>query len=249
VQSSSVIHSVTRRWPLGIPFWIFVGTLSVGALAAVSVWSKDDKWAVIATAVATTFLAIFTAQLYGASVAQFRASMRPVLVEVKPYAPPPSDLGGRRTRRGKVRYNIHFPDKSWRRDWDARRPYVDVGQDGGLRISLVVRNVGEGLAMIDSAVQLVQRQAPKLSGRPHVRYPRLPPGESTRINMVTVPLEGPAPERIQVKVPYTDLSTKTKDSATFTLSRRESEARTAVDGHAWHIERVDYDPDGLTPLG
>ena len=78
---------VRRSKRFGLPAWLSVGLLLVTALAVYSLLAREETAAVVATALATVLLALFTAQLYAAAVAQLRASSRPVLVEVKPYAP------------------------------------------------------------------------------------------------------------------------------------------------------------------
>jgi hypothetical protein len=243
-------------------------------LGVVAVIVDDQLWAVVATALATTLLAVFTAQLYSAAVAQLRASSRPLLVDVRPFAPPPADLtvhwGPDKATPEKERpyYQIGFPDNVNKTDWDARRPYVHAKENRPLRVSFVVRNVGLGLALIlRDDVAFEHADHPPV-GRRSVRYRVLAPSESTRINLVgvtpdtadaarqderlpTASGEEPPDYRgaIQVVVPYTDLSGRHVEQAHFTLRYEPTQAWTRdEDNNGWFISDISYDVSSLTPL-
>jgi hypothetical protein len=234
----------SQRTVLGLPAWLPFGLVLVGVLALCALIASDATWAVVATAMATVLLALFTAQLYSAAVAQLRASVRPLLVEVKPYAAPPPDLGGHLDpATGRHRYNIEFPDDFQVSDWDGRRPFVYANPGERLRVSIVLRNVGTGLALIKSdEVRLTADEQMKVALR-RVRYPRLPAGESTRVNLV---FEGPRcsksqTEPITVVVPYSDLSDQHRESALVRLEYMRTRARTRDEGgNAWIVTRIDY---------
>ena len=248
---------LSRAWPIGLPIWLAVGLLGVVGLAIAALIADRDSWAVAATALATALLAVFTAQLYSAAIATLRAESRPLLVEVKPYAPPPADLAIRwgPDKRDPARasqrpyYNIEFPDDHSVPEWDGRRPYVEAKAGGPLRVSVIVRNVGRGLALIkadDIAFEHVGR--PVIAKR-RVRYPRLPVGESTRINLVGAGTLAEDPETIKLVIPYTDLSEKHQEWAHVTLDYKETSAWTQDEsGHAWELTEIRYHTKGVTLL-
>lgn len=173
--------------------------------------------------------------------------MRPLLVEVKPYAPPPADLSGSwDAKTGRHVYMLRFPgdDDFEAEDWDGRRPYVRDTAGGPLRVSVVLRNVGAGLALMDEGAIIVRHGERSLPIRDAlIRYPRLPAGESTRVNIVTAPgddLTDPA-AKISVELSYSDLSGEFRETARVALERRRSHARTANSGgYAWAVSSISY---------
>jgi len=141
------------------------------------------------------------------------------------------------------RYHLTFPDGFRVENWDGRRPYVYAVEGDRLRVSVVVRNVGEGLALLSSpAVRLEGTRLASYSRTSQIRYPRLPPGELTRVNVVLVErLPGTQTRPIHVSVDYTDLSGRQRTRAEFQLARVPSRARTSdEDGYAWLVTGVEY---------
>ncbi len=242
-------RSRQSRLQVMLPGWLIAGLLVVGSLAVFQlvVSRNDDRWGVAATALATVFLAAYTARLYGAAIAQFRASMRPLLIEVKPYAPPPADLGGTwDARTGSHVYQLRFPDGFVLEGWDGRRPFVGLNRDRQLLVSIVLRNVGDGLALVNEHAQTEIEGDDETLPLAHcvVRYPRLPPGESTRVNLVTKPIQATTTQEasIIVHVSYTDLSGQFRETAHVRLERRPSQARTAyASGYTWAVQHIAYD--------
>ena len=237
----------SRRSPAqisGIPAWLALGLAVVTAISIYALFAERYTAAVVATALATVLLALFTAQLYSTAVAQLRASVRPLLVEVKPFAAPPADLGGHyEEESGRHGYNLRFPDGYGIEDWDGRRPYVYSKAGEPLRVSVVIRNVGQGLALIaDQEINLADEGVSTLSYR-KVRYPRLPPGESTRVNVVCEARRNNQQAPLTVKIPYTDLSGVHREVAKVRLEYQPSKSRTRDDtGHAWYVSDVAYGP-------
>jgi hypothetical protein len=244
-----------RVWSGGLPIWLGVGLALVGGLALAALFWDKEPWAIAATAGATVLLAIFTAQLYSAAFAQLRASSRPLLVEVKPYAPLLPDLAHqmkpdkRNPEKKRPCYQIDFPDGVSKPDWDARRPYAEAVKDKPLRVSIAVRNVGTGLALIDESSLDLEHSGHPIVRKRHVRYPRLPPGESTRLNLVAGTLESRYRGLIKVVVRYTDLSGVQRESAHITLeySKTQGWARDDQDC-AWILTDLRHDSKGLAPL-
>ncbi|MFZ2112257.1 MAG: hypothetical protein WAU77_00845 [Solirubrobacteraceae bacterium] len=227
-----------------------IALVVVGGIAVYGLVASHDsgRWAIVASALATVLLAAYTARLYGAAVSQLRASMRPLLVEVKPYAPPPADLSGFwDAKTGRHVYMLRFPgdDDFEAEDWDGRRPYVRDTPGGPLRVSVVLRNVGAGLALMDEGAIIVRRGERSLPIKEAlIRYPRLPAGESTRVNIVTASggeLTDPAAKMISVELSYSDLSGEFRETARVALEQRRSRARTANPcGYAWAVSGISY---------
>jgi hypothetical protein len=236
------------RLQVTLPGWLIAGLLVVGSLAVFQlvVSKNDDRSGVAATALATVFLAAYTARLYRAAISQFRTSMRPLLIEVKPYAPPPADLSGTwDAKTGSHFYQLRFPNDFVQEDWDGRRPFVRHDLDGELHVSVILRNVGDGLALISEHVQIESEGHNGSLPLAHCRvwYPRLPPGESTRLNLVTKPVQATTTHErpIIIGVTYTDLSGQFRETARVRLERRPSRARTAdAAGYAWAVKDITY---------
>ncbi len=217
----------------------------VAGLAVAGLLSeKTERLAIVATALATVILAVFTAQLYVAAFAQWVSSNRPLLIEVKPFAPSPPDIGGKPDpATGRPMYYIEYPDGSQGILWDGRRTHVswEVGQP--IRISVILRNVGTGLAIVDQeGVQATVNGAPATIDHRDVRYPRLPPVESTRINLVLGATPTATKVPLKVTVPYTDLSGTLRDEAEVIIQAKNSGAwtRDTADDRAWTITEIQY---------
>jgi hypothetical protein len=206
--------------------------------------SEGETWGVTSTALATVLLAAYTARLYTTALAQLRASTRPLLVEVKPYAPPPPDLGARLDpETNRPIYYLEFPD-GHKVQWDGRRIFVDQRADYAFRASLIIRNVGSGIALIsdDLMVSTISSGAPVAIAEQHIRYPRLPPGESTRINLVLAPLRVAGKEPFSVAVTYTDFSQQFVERATILIAPELSNAwtRDMADDMSWGVRNITY---------
>jgi hypothetical protein len=232
-----------------LPLWLPVGLVGVAActLYGFVVTSDGGTWGVTATALATVLLTAYTARLYTTALAQLRASTRPLLTEVKPYAPPPPDLGAKADPQTKrPLYNIEFPD-GFTQLWDGRRIFVYQSGEEPFRVSLILRNVGPGLALISNDVQLMtaaEHESPKALriSELKIRYPRLPPGESTRINIVAEPWQVTEKTPFSMHITYADFSQQFIERAIISIASEPSEAwtRDLSDNLTWGVRDISY---------
>ena len=110
--------------------------------------------------------------------AQILASYRPVLIEVSPSGPIFPDMGARATASGDL---MTLKLGTLEEEIDPRIVYVRLST-GGVVVSVPLRNVGPGLAIIDPKCVRVTGVEITATAHPVVHRPRVPPGETTRID-------------------------------------------------------------------
>jgi hypothetical protein len=141
---------------------------------------------------------------------QLAATHRPLLIEVFPSGPIYPDMGAHKEEPiGSVPgYGLTFTGRK-RQLIDPRSVFVSV-ESGTAFISVPLRNVGRGLAVVDSGA--IQIQGPALSSlkeRPVARRVRVPVEETTRVDLIVECSAQPkiAPtDRWFITVPYTDFA-------------------------------------------
>lgn len=229
-----------------LPWWLPTGlcVVAAGAIYGFVATSEGETWGATATALATVLLVAYTARLYTTALAQLRASTRPLLVEVKPYAPPPPDLGARiDPKTNRPLYHIDFPDGS-KMKWDGRRIFVHQQAPEPFRVSLILRNVGSGIALISDelTVSTIDDDVSLPIAGQHIRYPRLPPGESTRINLVLAPWQAPEKVPFFVSVTYADFSQQFLERAIIEVAPEVTRAwtRDPADDRSWGVRNIRY---------
>lgn len=202
---------------------------SMGYLVATD-WAKITAEATVALAVVTAVLAVaaivaavFTwrglrtaaddlrATQEATTVAQemaqrqIEASYRPLLIDVPPYGP--IDPNDPLVPADSPRIHLDFPgghtDVA-----DPRQIYVRLSGPRA-NIAIPLRNVGQGLAVVDPALVSVFGQRIGEMEPPVVQRKRIPPGEITRIlctpSLVSAGLEvATYPWMLEVRVQYSD---------------------------------------------
>lgn len=112
------------------------------------------------------------------------------------------------------------------------------------RASLIIRNVGSGIALIsdDLVVSTISDGTPIAIAEQHIRYPRLSPGESTRINLVLAPLQAAGKEPFSVAVTYSDFSQQFVERATILIAPELSNAwnRDMADDMSWGVRNIRF---------
>jgi hypothetical protein len=136
---------------------------------------------------------------------QIEASYRPLLIDVAPYGP--VDPNDPLVPADEPRIRLDFPgghtDVA-----DPRQIYVHLSGPRA-NIAIPLRNVGQGLAIVDPALVSVYGQRIGEMGPPVVQRKRIPPGEITRIlctpRLVSAGLEvATYPWTLEVRVQYSD---------------------------------------------
>jgi len=110
--------------------------------------------------------------------AQILASYRPMLIEVSPTGPVFPDMGARSTDSDPL---ITLEMGTFKVEIDPREVYVRIN-NGFAILSIPLRNVGAGLAVIDQEWVRISGPEIKAVARPIVHRPRIPVGETTRID-------------------------------------------------------------------
>jgi len=195
---------------------------------------------------------------------QVRSGYRPLLVDVLITARTPDDMG--------AEYNIEWSQGAnasvrepgpvvWtklpgmeRRVFDPRTAFV-LFQGGKIFLSIPLRNVGRGLAVIDGAgVELTGSLVGDIEWRTIQRH-HVPVGETTRIDLITVahPWDNSyevTPGRVmfgiawELAVPYLDFAGEQR-----TIARLQVVCRGEQVEGPWLVERVDQEPPGEDERG
>jgi hypothetical protein len=188
---------------------------------------------------------------------QVASSYRPLLVDVLPSAPVPDDMGALYDHTWSQGPNAtaHEPGPVIEttlpgmvpRFFDPRTAFV-LFQAGKIFLSVPLRNVGRGLAVIDDdGVELAGPLVGTLEHR-MVQRRHVPAGETTRIDLITGAYHWEnsyevLPGRVmfgigwQLAVPYLDFAGQQRTTAMLQIVCRGEQ----VDG-PWLVERVDQEP-------
>jgi hypothetical protein len=185
---------------------------------------------------------------------QMGAGYRPLLVDVLVTAPVPSDMGARDgvERAGGPNETVRDPGLTVETKLpgieptliDPRSAFVEF-QAGKIYVSVPLRNVGRGLAVIDAGgVELTGPLVGPLEYRT-VQRCHVPVGETTRIDLICVYLrrqaadlaeQGSAMRGIawQLAVPYCDFAGEQRTVASLQIVCRGEDVR-----GPWFVERVE----------
>lgn len=158
-----------------------------------------------------------TAEQVAAARDELDAAHRPLLIEVFPSGPIFPDMGARddptiaagTARRIKQTILLAFAGGP-EAEWDPRLVFVRL-ERAMAYISVPLRNVGRGLAIIDAAsIAVAGKNLGSLKTSPIARRVRVPPGETTRIDVIVeFQMAGevlvPA-DRWVLTIPYTDFA-------------------------------------------
>lgn len=189
---------------------------------------------------------------------QVGSGYRPLLVDVLTTAPAPDDMGALcdadigQGPSATVHYSgpvvwTKLPGTE-RRPFDPRTVFV-LFEGGRIFLSVPLRNVGRGLAVIDGeGVELAGSLVGELRHRSIQRY-HVPVGETTRIDLITAAHRWDhsyevMPGRVMFgitwdfAVPYTDFAGQQRTTARVQIVCRGEQ----VEG-PWLVERVDQLPD------
>jgi hypothetical protein len=205
-------------------------------------------WGTAGLAVATLGLMLATVRLVGhtraaaeVSRAALRADVQPLLVDVPPSAVAPPDIS--RSASGDPElFHLNFEDGRRRATIDPRRVYLAVDA-ADVFLSVPFRNVGRGVAkVVDAGVQ--GAHAPL---RTTIRRQTVPPGETTRIDLIigkgdpaaTAVADGGKNGSLAIYVEYTDIGA----GQTFRLKADVKRSTSAV----WHVANVDHDQVAVRP--
>jgi hypothetical protein len=222
--------------------WLAVGTflLALSTVALVLVTRKatsnareDAKAQIKATGEAAD-------REVAAARAQLLANDKPLLIEVFPSGPIYADMGAGPDPRIKAAPGREIPQVivlSFRggpsRAADPRKVFVELGAPA--YVSVPLRNVGRGLAVIDpDSIDLV---GPGLDGLVEcfARRYRVPVGETTRIDVVvsyTVNTPLTLSDAWELSLAYWDVARQQRMLATVRLSKRE-------DPDGWFVTNVE----------
>jgi hypothetical protein len=149
------------------------------------------------------------------SQALLRASDRPLLIEVLRGSPVTADMDA--DADGSI--SLLFPGRE-RERIDSRAVYVRFAE-GLVYVSLPLRNVGRGLAIIDVAGVELSGSALRdmIIFEPVASASRVPPGETTRINLMKVyDKDAEIKGEWSVSVPYRDFAGGQATTAEITLA-------------------------------
>jgi hypothetical protein len=185
---------------------------------------------------------------------QLWAGHRPLLVDVLVSAPVPSDMGAPEVEQGTApdtpviaagpAVEIALPGIQPRRV-DPRTVFVSI-EAGKIYLSVPLRNVGRGLAVIDrGGVEIEGPGVGSLEYRTVQRH-HVPVNETTRIELITgyrmqelEEIRGPA---WRLSVPYTDFAGDQRTVARLRIVGRGEDTR-----GPWYIERVEQESLELEP--
>jgi hypothetical protein len=171
---------------------------------------------------------------------QVEASYRPLLIDVPRFGPITPDMesfpdteggeGPSPLERSEMpnRINVQIGPRLWVK-CDPREPYVEL-EDEPACVSVPLRNVGWGLAVVDEAVRVgVADQIYAV----FVDRPRVPPGETTRVTVLFTPAyRADEATGFTLTVPYADFVGRQVTEAAVSLLEEES--------GVWRVESVDH---------
>jgi hypothetical protein len=184
---------------------------------------------------------------------QFSADRRPLLVDVLTTAPVPPDMGASENAEGTEGLHrvIRYPGPTIEtrlpgfeaRLIDPRTPFVAV-QAGKIYVSVPLRNVGRGIAVIDGGSVAIEGPGVGVAEYRAVQRPHVPVNETTRVDLIIgyrhdeidrhdeiTTTEGIA---WSLQVPYTDFAGEQPTAVVMTLVCRGEDLR-----GPWLVERVD----------
>ncbi len=239
-------------------------------------------WVTIALVVATVALVIVTRQGTEQERAaardemsllrqQFGAEHRPLLVDVLTNAPLPVDIdalydvdeatGPNSTKRhsGPV-IEADFPGRAGREYFDPRRPFVRIDEET-IYVSVGLRNVGRGLAMIEvgergvdgHGLAIIDRQVEiegygiGLIDYQRIHREHVPVGETTRIDLIAHYRSDQEDELVDgtswwLTVPYADFAGQQRTVATIELVLHGDGPQ-----GTWRVGRVDQESIESSP--
>jgi hypothetical protein len=204
------------------------------------------EWAAV-TAIATALLVAGVAvTLWGvwetrkaatadleATQSELRASYRPLLIEVLrdgPITPDMEAIANRLGQRGDdMPFVVELNLPGAGRFIDPRKVYVNPTEG---YVSVPLRNVGAGLAVLNPEQLGVEGLDCEIVDTT-VDRPRVPPRETTRVNLALALTEGEEAKLFSVNVPYSDLAGEQNTDVTVHLRRSEDR---------WEIENVEHSP-------
>jgi hypothetical protein len=164
---------------------------------------------------------------------QLQASYRPLLIEVLRNGLITPDMEAidnphtaqRRVLPFVIPLHLHGADLFV----DPRIVYVNPEKG---YVSIPLRNVGAGLAVVDDEKIEVRGLDSHLEDVT-VDRPRVPPGETTRVNIALLLAEGEEAKVFSVTVPYGDLAGEQNTDVTVHLRRSENR---------WEIDNLEHSP-------
>jgi hypothetical protein len=168
---------------------------------------------------------------------QIQESYRPLLIEVSPTGPVPTD-DPLLSAYSAPKVRLDFPGGHID-DVDPRQVYVHLS---GPRVNIAVplRNVGNGLAVIAPNLIMVLGQRVGEMSEFAVQRQRVPPGETTRIlcaPRLTFPGQADYPWALTIRVQYTDFVGGQASVVTVHLEQRFAE-------DPWLLRDVEHEPPG-----
>jgi hypothetical protein len=173
-----------------------------------------------------------------------RASYRPLLIDVPRWGPVTADMesyreGSPAVTSGQNVVGVETGHRVWT-EIDPREPYVELSQTRGI-VSVPLRNVGRGLAVLNAAAVVVG-VADSIE-TVVVDRPRVPPGETTRVTAYFKPSQdAEQASGFSVVVPYADFAGTQKTEATVLLLEETADAWRVSD-----IEQFDAHAPGASP--
>jgi hypothetical protein len=174
------------------------------------------------------------------------ASHRPLLIEVSATGPVYPDMGARAnpnihataTRLVPQTIELTFDNARSPEEIDPRIVVVRL-ERGMAFVSVPLRNVGRGLAIVDETnITLEGTGLGSLKAPPVARRVRVPVNETTRVVLIANFLAGktiPAADRWRLHVPYTDFAGRQRTGALIQLGYRGPDAATGE----WEVTAVD----------
>jgi hypothetical protein len=189
-----------------------------------------------------------TSEQVAAAREELDAAHRPLFIEVFPTGPIYPDMGARDDPNinpapgRQIRQTIHlaFPGRE-ESEIDPRVVFVAI-ERGMAFISVPLRNVGRGLAVIDQQEITIEGVAlGQFKTGPLARRVRVPASETTRVNLIVEFQAGGAKisrdDRWLLRVPYTDFAGRQRTVAAIKLGYT---GEYAADG-PWYVMGVDQE--------
>lgn len=215
-------------------------TLLLVLVTALLVWAtrrsahdaREDARSALAAAQATT------ARELEAARHQLEHSYRPLLIEVLPTGPVLPDMGASANggATGNPRIALTLPGRATE-EIDPREVLVRLEQ-GTAYVSVPLRNVGRGLAVIDAGGIGLTGEALGAQRYGNARRTRVPVGETTRVDVICAYATGTpmTPEgALRLTVPYTDFAGSQHTNAQVQLSCERDPTG------AWYVTNVEQE--------